>query len=188
MSGSWDNTICLWYVHTGHLLQTITGNITDSDSDIGVRAIALNPDGRTLAVVTDEEVIRLWDVPTGKIKATLHADSVNAVVFSPDGTMLASGGSESLFVGCAHGETAENAKTCKGRCLWHRLQSRWTNSCKRELADDRIVGTVTAEHIGTFTGYPGWIEAVAFSPDGQTLASGNNGTVILWDMNQIPTQ
>ena len=31
-----------------------------------------------------------------------------------------------------------------------------------------------------------WIRAMAFSPDGKTLASGNNGTVILWDMNRIP--
>ncbi|MDE0400154.1 MAG: hypothetical protein OXL96_20345 [Candidatus Poribacteria bacterium] len=40
--------------------------------------------------------------------------------------------------------------------------------------------TVTGEHIGTFTGHPGWNKAVVFSPDGQILASGSdNGTVIL---------
>ncbi|WP_368859467.1 WD40 repeat domain-containing protein, partial [Methylobacterium crusticola] len=77
-----DNTINLWYVDTGHLLQTITGNITDANPSIGVRAIALNPDGRTLAVATDEALVRLWDMPTGKIKTTLDTGKVAAVVFS----------------------------------------------------------------------------------------------------------
>ena len=94
MSGSWDNTIRIWNVETGKPLKTITGNITELDPSNGVRAISLSPDGRTIAAATDEEVIRLWDIHTGKIKATLkgHTHKTATVVFSPDGTVLASGG------------------------------------------------------------------------------------------------
>ncbi|MFO0912757.1 MAG: hypothetical protein U0795_07360 [Pirellulales bacterium] len=59
----------------------------------GLGYVAYSPDGKTLAVwsrsydPTDE--IRLWDVPSGKLRATLRPRGVAALAFSPDGKMLA---------------------------------------------------------------------------------------------------
>ena len=42
---------------------------------------------------------------------------------------------------------------------------------------------MTGEQKQVLTGHMGWVNSVAFSPDGQTLASGaTDGAVRLWDV------
>jgi len=57
------------------------------------REIAFSPDGKTIAAAFRDESIRLWDVETGHLQATLagHRHVVDTVAFTPDGTRLASG-------------------------------------------------------------------------------------------------
>ncbi|WP_228036643.1 WD40 domain-containing protein [Dolichospermum flos-aquae] len=85
-SGSSDKTIKLWNVNTGNLLQTLKGH---SDS---VYSVAYSPDGRTLASGSSDKTIKLWNVKTGNLLQTLTAnsDSVYSVAYSPDGQTLAS--------------------------------------------------------------------------------------------------
>ncbi len=73
-------------------LETRFGSHTAS-----VRAIAVSPDGRTAATITTEDpVVRLWDLTRHELLTTLrgHGGELNEIVFSPDGTVLASGGSD----------------------------------------------------------------------------------------------
>ena len=57
-----------------------------------IEAIALSPDGRTLASETNRKGIRLQDVSSGQVLAILegHTDDVKALAFSPDDRTLAS--------------------------------------------------------------------------------------------------
>lgn len=59
----------------------------------GVVSIAFSRDGSTLASGGFDRVVKLWDVATGRERATLegHEGWIAAVAYSPDGTMLASG-------------------------------------------------------------------------------------------------
>ncbi len=68
----------------------------------GMYALALSPDGKTLASADDLGVIHLWDLEKWKKKTELagHAREVMALSFSDDGRLLASG---------SHDHTA---------CLW----------------------------------------------------------------------
>ncbi len=62
---------------------------------VGMSAIAVSPDGATLA--TTGHMIKLWDFASGQEKTpslTGHSGSVDSVAFSPDGVTLATGSSD----------------------------------------------------------------------------------------------
>jgi WD40 repeat protein len=63
----------------------------------GLEAVAISPDGRTLASATDDGSIWLWDIATRRrLGRPLRSRAGVAmdVAFSPDGTRLASGGDD----------------------------------------------------------------------------------------------
>ena len=59
-----------------------------------VDAVAFSPDGKTLATGGWDDLVRLWDVASGHLRATLNGPPnwVRCLAFSPDGKFLASGG------------------------------------------------------------------------------------------------
>ena len=118
----------------------------------------------------------------------LLSGRVAAVVFSPDGTMLASGGEGDLCLWEVRtGNLLHKIVKARGSVYGVAFSPDGQTLASASWQTVELWNTVTGEHIGTFTGHPGWNKAVVFSPDGQTLASGNRyGTVILWDMNRIP--
>ncbi|MBK4732142.1 hypothetical protein JJD41_20035 [Oxynema sp. CENA135] len=86
MSGEADGAVMLWNWQASWF-----------DRSIGIIwAIALSPNGQTIASGGSQQPIQLWDVQSGKLLRSLteHEDSVLTVAFSPDGKTLASGGSD----------------------------------------------------------------------------------------------
>ena len=88
-----ERTVKLWSLATRR--QTAAATLKRDLTP--VRAVAYSPDGRTLAVADDPAesggTIAFWDVATRKLKATFegHERGVVTIVFSHDGTTLASG-------------------------------------------------------------------------------------------------
>jgi WD40 repeat protein len=164
----------LWRVADGRLLRTLEGH-TGS-----VESVAFSPDGQTLASGSEDHTVRLWRVSDGALLRTLegHTGSVWSVAFSPDGQTLASG-SEDTPCGCGGLRTARLLRTLEGhiwpvRCgawpsppmgrPWPR--GRWDDTVRLwRVADGRLLRTLE--------GHTDWVWSVAFSPDGQTLASGS---------------
>lgn len=85
-------SIKLWDINTGKLLRTLGAH---SQS---VNAIAISPDGKTLASGSDDRTIKIWDLNTGELLRTLagHAYAVTAVAISPDSKTLASGNGRTI--------------------------------------------------------------------------------------------
>jgi hypothetical protein len=105
-----DKTIKIWNTHTEDL-STLSGYID------GIRCMAWSPDGRLLVsghehttieyeedggiihIGTEDITIRIWD-PIGRVLLqTLngHGNSVEALVWSPDGTCFASGSNDGFI-------------------------------------------------------------------------------------------
>jgi WD40 repeat protein len=86
-------TAQVWDLETGQLKRSIEV----SAAGLGW-SMALSPGGKVLVVAHSPllgrppaEKIALWDVATVKVKAQLSIDSANSILFSPDGSMLATG-------------------------------------------------------------------------------------------------
>lgn len=89
----------LWDTQTGKLLRTLPGQ-----SDI--RALAVAPDGKTLASggmghstrpgSPLEWTLKLWDTRTWTVQRTINGDAyfISTLAFSPDGKLLAGGGAD----------------------------------------------------------------------------------------------
>jgi WD40 repeat protein len=126
------------------------------------RGFAFSPDGRTLAACgEDGQTIRLLDVRTGEeLAAIREEDGTRRVAFSPDGRTLAWGAGRRLDL------FKRTDSTIK---LW-------------DLKAGRV------RHV--LRGHKRFIAAIAFSPDGKTLASSSTGEdghypsggVRLWDV------
>ncbi len=92
-SGS-GNEIRLWKVNTGNPISSL-------DAVKNVAALALSPDGKTLASGTMDGQVQVWNLaPTPQIQSTFtgHRGSVYVLMFSPDGKTLASGSSDGTIL------------------------------------------------------------------------------------------
>lgn len=155
-----------------------------------VWALAVSPDGTTLATGNDANQVMLWDLAGGQLIGPLgsHKGVVTDVAFSPDGKTLASSSSDKTII-LWDVSTRKQRRQLKGHDDWvnsvafspngNLLASASTDTTVRlwDVASGQQVGDPLAGHSDA-------VVSVEFSPNGQTLASGSNDTtIILWDVS-----
>ena len=153
----------------------------------GVIAVAMSPDGQTIASGSANGVVYLWDANTNNHLHTLtgHRDTVNSLSFSPDGTIVASGSYDDT-ARLWDVNTGSHLRTLTGHADWIRDVSFSPDGTIIATASgDRTVrfwDVNTGNHFRTFTGHTHWVRSVSFSPDGTIIASGSyDNTLRLWD-------
>jgi RNA polymerase sigma factor (sigma-70 family) len=157
-----NSSIQLLDARTGEKRVALAGSIRGY-----IRALTFTPDGKTIAGTGDDNQLRLWDVASGQLINAIPAlrnlehaplkPGANALAISPDGSLIAVGGA---------GYT-DNAN------MKHRGDTSYF--------DVRVLDAKTAELVWSHFGRRGYMDQLAFSPDGNTLASATHGEIRLWD-------
>jgi len=62
-------------------------------------AVALSPDGRTLATASEDNMLKLWELGTGReiLRVSGYTESVHSMTFSPSGRHLATGHADGMI-------------------------------------------------------------------------------------------
>ena len=155
-----DNILASADENTISLWEIHTGRriaqLTEHSEDI--TTLVFSPDGKVLASASEDNTVRLWEATTGRLlflPLSGHAGDITSLAFSPDSKILASGSRDNAI----------------------RLWSVTTGQHLATLEEQIAWGVVTHE------GHTGDVTAVAFSPDGATLASGGTDNKIrLWNV------
>lgn len=171
-----------------HLLSRIQESNRLVGHGAGVNAVAISPDGQTIATGSEDKIVKLWRA-NGQILKTLakHIQGVTAIVFSPDGHLLATGSQDgTIHLWTADGTwlhtLASNHGFVNGLAFSPDSQT-IAAAYGDSLHEQGVVQlwTTDGQLQKILTGHIGVQMAVAFSPDGQTIASGGwYGELNLW--------
>jgi len=185
VSGSHDNTVCLWDSHTQKLIgQPMLGHTG------GVTSVAFNHDGTQIASGSHDNTVRLWDPHTQKpIGQPMmgHTSFVTSVAFSSDGTKIVSGSWDRTV----------RFWDLQTQNPFRQLRAKHSDSinCVAFSPDGtqavsgssdhtlRLWDLQTQQHIGQpMVGHTDQVTSVAFNHDGSEIVSGSrDNTVRLWN-------
>ena len=187
VSGGYDRIARIWDVSSGQPIVQLTGH------NHTVRTVGWSPDGTT--IVSGAHSIRLWDAVSGlqTRQFTAHEQPVQAVAWSPNGAMIASGAGTVRLWDPA---TGQHLQVLEGH--GHLVRAVAWNPEGSMIATGagsiRLWDTTTGQQVGWLTEAPavdspetavfpvGDVLALAWSPDGATIAAGGPGMLRLWEV------
>ncbi|KAF9514788.1 hypothetical protein BS47DRAFT_1361503 [Hydnum rufescens UP504] len=186
LSGSWDETLCLWDAISGVYIATLQGH------SHWVSLVAFSPDGLWLASGSYDHTICLWDAMSGAQIATLqgHSGCISLLAFSCNGLQLVSG-SDCCTLCLWDATSGAYIATLQGHSnlvtsVAFSPDSLWlvSGSDNTLCLWDAVLGV----HIATLQGHSNWIFSVSFSSDGHTLISQSHSETFAWDLRSQPLQ
>jgi WD40 repeat protein len=183
-SGSWyESCIHMWDVEARRARGAGLYGHTDGLSDL-----SFSPHGRLLASTSYDQSIRLWDLADHHClrEIKLSSDEVYSAVFSPDNGYLTIATNNGLI----HTWNVNDAAQVEQPLVGHEglVRSVAYSVDGARIASGSVDGTIrlwdtkTRQQSGDPLKVGSWVTSVAFSPDGNYLASGNGKFICVWDL------
>jgi WD40 repeat protein len=183
-AGCDDGSVVIWETATRRARATLRGHAGI------VNGLAFSRDGRSLATADCHGTLCVWEVATGQLRSSARgASAIQSVAFSPDGRTIATCGIYVLLWDAAAGCTTHTVLDRVGGYysgLDYSPDGRWlaaTSPIRRTIT---IWDLATPGRQATVPGRVGAGFALAFAPDGRTLASGGeDGMIELWTVAEV---
>ncbi|RFU80289.1 wd40 repeat [Trichoderma arundinaceum] len=198
-SASYDGTLRLWDIYTAAPGPALRRS--------RVTLIAFSPDHQQLVSASCNRMLLLWETSTGTVQHELKGQKgrVSSVAFSSDSKVLAAGFSDGT-VWLWDTQTAEQLLILdsKAKCSnsiairddtqlvpqpgsgtrWLRNINWWARPSGAITTVSQTWGGLSGLLLKAMKGNTCHVDSVAFSPDGQELASAiYDGTLLLWDIS-----
>jgi WD40 repeat protein len=179
-TGSNNRTIKLWDIKTGNCIKTLL------DHRNSVISVAWSSDGKVLLSGSDDQTFKLWDALDHQCRKTIEgfADPVYSLAWSSDAQTLVCGCNDQTlrFWDLATGQSQEQIQR-NPDLVWAIAWSCRYLAIGSRNGQVRLLDPQTRESCKVLRGQIQSITALAWSPDGQYLASGGLvGTIEIWDV------
>jgi WD40 repeat protein len=183
-AGCVNGVVVIWETATRRARATLRGHAGI------VNGLAFSPDGRSLATADNDGTLCVWDVATGQLRSSARGgSSIQSVVFSPDGRTIATSGILVLLWDAAAGCTTHTFLDRFGGYhsgLDYSPDGRWLAAASPIRRTITVWDLATPGRQATVPGRVGAGFALAFAPDGRTLASGGeDGMIELWTVAEV---
>lgn len=186
ITSSFDGVIKVWHLDGNEAQELLAMQAN--------RRFALSANGKQLATLNASEAVELWQLDAiDQMFQRIQADqSVNAIAFSPDSQILASGNADGTIKlrDWRSGKLLQTFKAYESRVIaiaFHPKGEILASSDGVEQATIKLWNWRTRKLVGTLKGDE-FGSTLSFSADGQTLISQNyDETTTLWDWdnNQV---
>ncbi|KAG2045523.1 WD40 repeat-like protein [Suillus hirtellus] len=187
-SGSNDGTVRLWDVETGKVVVKWKGHTSH------VRSVCWSPNGGRVVSGSSDGTARVWDVKSGEPVEGLDPiktghEHVYAVSYSPEASMIATGGYNESVIKIWDAKMGELLSTIKlDQSVW---SLSWTSDEKKLIAgvggfndSIRIFDTATWQQIAVLEGHTWAVYSITLFPNDRLLASASwDKTARLWNLD-----
>jgi WD40 repeat protein len=181
VSAGGDRTVKVWEVPGGKLLHTLPGH------DAGATVALFSPDGKYILSGGGDKVLRLWDAASGQLSREFkgHDGTIIAADFSRDGRHFISTGADRRikFWDIAGKELLSiDTPSMPAAVAFHPKGHQFATG----HVDQNIrIWDAAGKELHSWYGHGIAVSALAYSPDGQRLASaGADNLVKVWTLDK----